>query len=60
MSVEDLTDCWLEDEVTYHLPEHEVLILFNNDAGAEAFHEWWNAVGKKQFEVWVSSGLLAQ
>lgn len=55
LSSEELADCWAEDEITYRVPEHEVLLSFNNDAGAEAFNDWWFSVGKKQFVEWIIS-----
>lgn len=51
--VEDLIACELQRDVRYSVAEHEILISFNNDDGAYAFHEWWNSVGQKQFVDWV-------
>ena len=39
-------------EITTHIPEHEVLISFNNDSDAPAFHTWWYKHGKESFEKW--------
>jgi len=47
---EDLT---FEREVTHHIGEHEIMISFNNDSGAEAFDEWWHDVGSKLFMDWI-------
>lgn len=31
---------------------HEVFLAFINDAGAEAFHDWWGRYGCELFETW--------
>jgi len=41
-------------EATFYIPEHEVLISFNNDDDAYAFHEWWQKRGKEDFEKFFS------
>lgn len=41
-------------EVSFYIPEHEVLISFNNDDDAYAFNEWWNVRGKEDFEKYYS------
>jgi len=35
---------------TLHLPEHELLLSFQNDAGSEKFQNWWFETGKESFE----------
>lgn len=32
------------------VPEHEVVLSFNDDAGAYCFHEWWLDEGQKLFD----------
>ena len=36
------------------IPIHEVLLSFNNDTGAEAFHDWWDSNGLDEFSKWCS------
>lgn len=33
--------------------EHEVLMAFNGDDDAVAFHEWWDEVGTYLFNEWM-------
>jgi hypothetical protein len=35
-----------------HFAEHEILLSFHNDSGAEAFYEWWQAGGEAEFAKW--------
>jgi len=42
------------EDVCHRVPEHEVLIQFNNDDDAYAFNEWWNIRGKEDFEKYFS------
>ncbi len=39
----------LKEEKTFHRAEHEVFLSFDDDAGAEAFYEWWEEQGAEQF-----------
>lgn len=34
----------------HYLAEHELLLSFNNDSGAEKFVDWWYYEGKEIFE----------
>lgn len=36
-------------ETTTHFAEHEVLLSFTNDSGAEKFEDWWSREGVKLF-----------
>uniref|UniRef100_A0AB39AJN9 Uncharacterized protein n=1 Tax=Vibrio phage P018-4 TaxID=3229728 RepID=A0AB39AJN9_9CAUD len=45
--IEDLD---IETETTLRLPEHELLLSFVNDSGAEKFQDWWHESGKESFE----------
>ena len=40
----------LVTERTVHFCDHEVLLSFNNDSGAHAFHEWWGLRGNQLFQ----------
>ncbi len=40
------------ETIDARVAEHEVFISFNNDSGAEAFHEFWHTEGKEAFEKW--------
>ena len=42
----------------YRVPEHEVLISFNNDDDAYAFNEWWYKRGKEEFEKFFSKEMV--
>lgn len=35
----------IRGEKTIHFAEHEVLLSFDGDIGAEAFYEWWETDG---------------
>ena len=35
----------IETERTIHTADHEVLLSFRDDAGAEAFNYWWGTIG---------------
>jgi hypothetical protein len=52
-----LTDHSINSEHTLRLAEHEVLLSFVNDAGAVAFYEWWNSVGKDTYGAWCAEHL---
>lgn len=45
----DETDVNISRETQVSIPEHEILLSFNDDDMAESFHEWWYAVGETQF-----------
>jgi hypothetical protein len=34
------------------LPENEVLLSFRDDVQAEAFGDWWEANGRREFKTW--------
>jgi hypothetical protein len=42
----------LNNETTVHVAEHEILLSFENDDGAEAFTYWWNEVGEALMAAW--------
>ena len=50
---QDTDDLRLADatgtQVQLTVPDHEVLIAFNNDADAEVFRSWWEYIGHAQF-----------
>jgi hypothetical protein len=43
----------LKQEKQVHFAEHEILLSFYDDLGAEAFQEWWNEVGSESFAEWI-------
>lgn len=43
----------MQREFTRHLAEHEIMLSFVNDVGAEMFTDWWNSEGVYEFEAWV-------
>jgi hypothetical protein len=38
--------------LTMRVPDHQVLISFNNDEDAEQFEYWFHSVGKQKFLEW--------
>jgi hypothetical protein len=40
-------------EVHSSVPEHEILLSFNDDWMAEAFNVWWRERGEEQWTKWV-------
>lgn len=46
---------FVADELTVHLPEHAILLEFENDSGAEVFQEWLVAEGRGLFERWLAN-----
>jgi len=36
-------------QVQLDVPDHQVLISFNNDADAKVFRSWWDYIGQAQF-----------
>ncbi len=40
------------EEVKYQVNQHEVLLAFNDDEGADAFRVWLDAVGWRAFIKW--------
>jgi len=53
----DFTDLHISQQTRVNIPDHEVLISFNNDCGAEAFQEWWDADGFNQYKLWVERNM---
>lgn len=49
-------DFSLERETTLHLADHEILLSFNNDRGAELFEEWMYNGGIKAFDEYCGKG----
>jgi hypothetical protein len=45
-----IEDVSLDRETTLHLAEHEILLSFVNDSGAEKFDSWWFTQGRKLFD----------
>lgn len=43
----------LKRETTLRMAEHEILLAFNNDSGAELFDEWWSTEGEQTFDRFV-------
>ena len=43
----------IQTSIRYELPEHDVLLSFLGDSGAEEFITWWEDEGKHLFEIWV-------
>jgi len=35
--------------------EHEVLLSFNSDEGAVAFHEWWSKTGEASYKAYADT-----
>lgn len=50
-------DITVSNETQVRLPEHEVLVSFNSDWMAEAFSDWWGAIGQLKFIDWVGKEL---
>jgi len=42
----------IRNEKTVRMPEHEVLLSFNDDVDAEHFEYWWNDIGLSEFSEW--------
>jgi hypothetical protein len=40
-------------ERTIHLADHEILLSFLHDDGAEFFEEWWQDAGSHAFKKWL-------
>lgn len=47
----------VEKERVVHLHEHEVLLSFNNDIGAELFESWWHVEGINHFKEWTEKNI---
>ena len=45
----------IRDEAIYRVPEHEMLLSFNNDSDAVLFWEWWQMVGEDTFKEWAKN-----
>lgn len=45
-------DCTVVEQTTLDIPEHEILLSFTNDCGAEAFQDWWEDEGEEVFREW--------
>lgn len=50
----DEKDVYEVQSVERRSHEHEVFLAFNSDYMAEAFHEWWEASGRKAFVDYVN------
>ncbi len=44
------------DHLKVRLPEHELLLSFENDSGSEKFLNWWWNVGKELFDKYCEEG----
>lgn len=53
MSKEPVT---MENEKIIHLADHEILLSFENDSGAERFFDWWYMEGLKAFDSFCDEG----
>lgn len=40
----------INDELTHHTAEHEVLLSFTDDSGAYTFRDWWEESGRADWE----------
>lgn len=43
----------ISGDISYSVPEHEVLISFDDDDAAAAFYEWWETHGADAFVEYV-------
>ena len=42
----------IKTEISREIHDHEVFFAFRNDSDAEAFINWWNTIGLKDFKRW--------
>jgi hypothetical protein len=42
----------IKEEITSQIPDHQVLLSFRDDIHGEAFCDWWEANGKREFKKW--------
>jgi len=54
MSKEEVS---IDREFTVHLPEHRIMFSFQNDSGAEIFHDWWEDEGRERFDAYVEENM---
>jgi hypothetical protein len=47
-------DAIVRQEYVIDIREHEVLLTFNGDEGAEAFIDWWRERGQREFKEYVT------
>ncbi len=45
----------IDENITFQLPIHKVLLTFQDDSEAESFHDWWNETGLKAFEIYLKA-----
>ena len=48
----------INEQISYEVPEHQVLLSFVNDSDALAFYEWWYAEGFKHLQKYVKKQLV--
>lgn len=41
--------------IRHEIAEHQILLSFYDDVGAEAFDDWWRNEGAEEFANWVNS-----
>lgn len=46
----------LPRQLTIDVPEHQVVISFNDDSDADGFYEWWGIAGFEAFGEWIDEG----
>lgn len=44
-----MDDFYIKQQTTVDIPEHQILISFNNDEDAEKFDYWFGTIGKNMF-----------
>ena len=42
----------IKEEIPFSVPEHMVVLSFNNDSGAVKFNDWLDEVGYDAFQTW--------
>jgi hypothetical protein len=48
-----MDDFDIQQDIHIGIPDHQILISFNNDDDAEKFAEWFNNIGSQLFVKWV-------
>jgi hypothetical protein len=47
-----MTEPEVRTDAHFSVPEHQILLSFNNDEDALLFLDWWNECGWKAFAKW--------
>lgn len=45
----------IDTDIRVDIPEHQVLLSFNNDEDAVNFNEWWNRRGLEAFAEYMEN-----